>query len=226
MHKKQLPILLCFLAGLLPIIAFFFTAPQDSLQRSVDKVEGWMIVVSGFALLLGVVSVFQVNLKKISNRSQGWLNSVWLLASMVVMAFWGLLNAFDALPAFQDANVFGVTGQQGFTWIFNAAFQPLQSTMFSLLAFYVASAAFRAFRVRNVEAGLLLAAAMIIMLGVNPVTQGFLPFLSDWTNWILTVPNAAAQRGIIIGAALGAASMTLRILLGIERSWLGLQKGE
>jgi hypothetical protein len=145
---------------------------------------------------------------------------------MVIMAFWGLLNAFDALPAFQDARVFGVTGQQGFTWIFNAAFQPLQSTMFSLLAFYVASAAFRAFRVRNVEAGLLLASALIIMLGVNPITQGFLPFLADWTNWILTVPNTAAQRGIIIGAALGAASMTLRILLGIERSWLGLQRGE
>ncbi|MBC8425607.1 hypothetical protein H8E07_15945, partial [bacterium] len=98
--------------------------------------------------------------------------------------------------------------------------------MFSLLAFYVASAAFRAFRVRNLEAGLLLAAALIIMLGVNPLTQALFPFMIDWTNWIMNIPNTAAQRGIIIGAALGAASMTLRILLGIERSWLGLQKGE
>jgi len=73
---------------------------------------------------------------------------------------------------------------------------------------------------------MLLVAAMIIMLGVNPATQRFLPFLSDWTNWIMDYPNAAAQRGIIIGAALGAASMALRILLGIERSYLGLQKGE
>jgi hypothetical protein len=219
MIKKQVPILLCFLAGLLPIITFFFTVPGGKLQETSDTLEQWLVVVSGFALLLGVISVLQVNLRKISRKDKGWLNALWLLLSMFIMAFWGLLDAFDL-------SVFGVAGSTGFQWIFDAAFQPLQATMFSLLAFYVASAAFRAFRVRNLEAGLLLAAALIIMLGVNPITLGFFPWLTDWTNWIMNVPNTAAQRGIIIGAALGAASMTLRILLGIERSWLGLQKGE
>lgn len=219
MLKKQVPILLCFFAGLLPIMAFFFTTPNGALQNSSDTLEQWLVVVSGFALLLGVVSVFQVNLRKISRKDKGWLNALWLLLSLVIMAFWGLLNAFGL-------SAFGVQGETGFYWIFDAAFQPLQATMFSLLAFYVASAAFRAFRVRNLEAGLLLAAALIIMLGVNPLTQALFPFMIDWTNWIMNIPNTAAQRGIIIGAALGAASMTLRILLGIERSWLGLQKGE
>jgi hypothetical protein len=226
MIKKQIPILLCFLAGLLPIVSFFFTTPQwgtdnphGFLAASNDTLEQWLVVVSAFALLLGVVSVFQVNLKKISNRGQGWLNAIWLLVSMVVMAFWGILNAWDL-------SFFGIQGETGFEWIFDAIFQPLQATMFSLLAFYVASAAFRAFRVRNLEAGLLLGAAMVVMLGINPYVVKFLPFLPSWTNWILNFPNAAAQRGIIIGAALGAASMTLRILIGIERSWLGLQKGE
>ncbi len=219
MIKKQIPILLCFLAGLLPIITFFFTVPGGHLQHSSDTLEQWLVVVSGFALLLGVISVLQVNLRKISRKDKGWLNALWLLLSMFIMAFWGMLDAFEL-------SAFGVSGSDGFQWIFDAAFQPLQATMFSLLAFYVASAAFRAFRVRNLEAGLLLGAALIIMMGVNPLTLGIFPFLTDWTNWIMNVPNTAAQRGIIIGAALGAASMTLRILLGIERSWLGLQKGE
>ncbi len=226
MLKKRIPILLCFLAGLLPIISFFFTTPMGGtdnpegfLAKSNDTLEQWLVIVSGFALLLGVVSVFQVNMKKISQRSSGWLNAIWLLLSMIIMAIFGLMNAFDG-------GIGTMSGESAFDWVFDYIFQPLQATMFSLLAFYVASAAFRAFRVRNLEAGMLLGSALIIMLGVNPLTQGALPFMSDATNWIMNVPNAAAQRGIIIGAALGAASMTLRILLGIERSWLGLQKGE
>jgi len=34
-------------------------------------------------------------------------------------------------------------------------------------------------------------------------------------------PNMAGQRGIIIGAAIGALSLGLRILVGLERSYLG-----
>ena len=95
-----------------------------------------------------------------------------------------------------------------------------------------------AFRVRNVEAGILLAAAMVVMLGVNPYgvmlfswvpSMGPIPggseFLPWVTNWLMEIPNAAAQRGIIIGAALGAAAMSLRVLLGIERSYLGIGSG-
>ena len=219
MYKKQLPLMFTFLAGLIPILAFFITTPKDYLQQANDTLELWMLVVAGFALLLGVVNVFQMNLKKISNKSKGWLNALWLLLSLIIAAVFGVLDAFDIVP-------FQVDGLDIFRWITESVFMPLQSTMFSLLAFYVASASFRAFRARNVDAAMLLAAALIIMLGVNPITQGMMPFLSDWTTWIMNVPNAAAQRGIIIGAALGAASMALRILLGIERSYLGLQKGE
>jgi len=60
-------------------------------------------------------------------------------------------------------------------------------------------------------------------MGNIPGGLDFLPWL---TNWVMNVPNAAAQRGIIIGAALGAAAMSLRVLLGIERGHLGLGKGD
>jgi hypothetical protein len=112
-------------------------------------------------------------------------------------------------------------------------FNPLQAAMFSLLAFYIASAAFRSFRIRNIEATILLGAAIIVMLGRIPFGEMILSWIPggervmpSLTEWIMNTPNAAAQRGIIIGAALGAAALSLRVILGIERSYLGLRSGD
>jgi hypothetical protein len=239
MHKRQLPIVLAFLAGAIPVLSSLFTTPQNFLQvQMTDRLEQWMIIVAAFALPLGVVSVFQVNLRKIEKRDAGWPFALALLLSLVATAIVGINDALDGLWGVRSWRVLGA--ETAFEWVQRAFFKPLQATMFSLLAFYLASAAFRAFRVRNVDATILLSAAMIVMLGVNPYGiklfswvpalggavpggDAFMPWL---TNWLMTIPNAAAQRGIIIGAALGAASMSLRVLLGIERSYLGLRKGE
>jgi hypothetical protein len=167
------------------------------------------VIVAAFALPLGVVNLVMTNLSKIKKRDKGWFYSIVLIAGLCVMGFYGIMG-----------------GEQGFHPHFQAMFEyavsPLQATMFSLLAFYVASAAYRAFRARNVEATVLLIAAIVVMLGRIPIgdmlTGGRLTPISEW---LMTKPNAAAQRGIIIGAALGAASMQIRVILGIEQTYLG-----
>ena len=56
--------------------------------------------------------------------------------------------------------------------------------------------------------------------------EAFLNLLSEEipgliNRYIMGGVNLAVQRGIIIGAALGAAAMSLRIILGIERTYMG-----
>lgn len=117
-----------------------------------------------------------------------------------------------------------------FWWLYEFAFKPLTATMFSLLAFYVASAAFRAFRAKNIEATLLLGTAFLILLGRTfagvmltewlPEQLSFLR-IENLTIFIMSVFNTAGNRAIMIGIALGIASTSLKVLLGIDRSYLG-----
>ena len=115
----------------------------------------------------------------------------------------------------------------GFDYLYQNVYAPLSSTMFAMLAFFVASASYRAFRARNKEATMLLVAAFFVMLGRVPIGDlmtSFMPEglrLSNLADWVMNFPNAAGQRAIMIGIALGIASTSLRIILGIERSHLG-----
>jgi predicted MFS family arabinose efflux permease len=97
----------------------------------------------------------------------------------------------------------------------------MMTTMFSMLAFFIASAAYRAFRARTVQSTLLLATAVVVMLGRIPVGQAIYDRLPEVATWIMAVPNTAVQRGIIIGAALGGAATALRIVLGLDRTYMG-----
>ncbi len=117
-----------------------------------------------------------------------------------------------------------------FWWIYEYLFKPLTATMFALLAFYVASAAFRAFRAKNLEASLLLGTAFIILLGRTIAGVWLTSWIPDSLSglrienlavYIMQVFNTAGNRAIMIGIALGIASTSLKVLLGIDRSYLG-----
>lgn len=108
-----------------------------------------------------------------------------------------------------------------FTWFYDHVFFPCNATMFALLAFFIASAAFRAFRARNVESALLLGAAILVMIGLVPVGRVISPIFPEIADWILEIPNNAGRRAIMMGAALGGIVTGLRVILGLERSHLG-----
>ena len=112
-----------------------------------------------------------------------------------------------------------------FTWFYDHVFFPANATMFALLAFFIASAAFRAFRARNVESALLLGAAVLVMIGLVPVGRVISPIFPEIADWIVDVPNNASRRAIMMGAALGGIVTGLRIILGLERSHLGSEGG-
>jgi len=216
--RQTIPVAVAFLAGLALVVGFFFR-DDTTLGRLNQEFLVWVTIVGGFTLLLGVVSLFRVNWAAIARRKPNWGYKILTLIALLAMSLPAVLP-----PSWSP--LFGRAGGSVYDWLFNQMQSPMMSTMFATLAFYIASAAYRAFRARSAEATLLLITAILIMLWRVPMGEAFLnsmsPKIAEFLNtYIMNGANMAVQRGIIIGAALGAASMSLRIILGIERMYMG-----
>ncbi|MCD6326698.1 hypothetical protein J7M28_03980 [bacterium] len=172
------------------------------------------MIIAAFAMILGICNLTKLHVNKIRYKRPHWGYSIVLLAGLAGMTIPGLF-----VGAIKEGGIFD--------FLFKNVHVPMQSTMFSLLAFFVASASYRAFRARTLDAALLLVAGFIVMLGRAPIGDAMTSFLpeggqmSDVANWIMAVPNTAGQRAIMMGAGLGVVATSLRVILGIERSYLG-----
>jgi hypothetical protein len=102
--------------------------------------------------------------------------------------------------------------------LFDGLFVSLGAAMFSLLAFYIASAAYRAFRVKSAEALLMMIAALLVMLGQIPFGAYLTPHFPEIRLWVLQVFSTPAFRGIALGAAVAFLAMAMRMWLSLETS--------
>lgn len=222
--KRTIPLVITFVVGLTLIIAVFI--PHDPFFDMDTKFSIFYDVIAVFAFILGGGNLLRVHLNKVSQKRRDWKFSIVTLSGFFLMLVAGLFKIGVQSGWSGD---FQGTGSL-FKYLYDCTFQPLQSTMFSLLAFFVASASYRAFRAKTLEATILLVAAFVIL--VRPTPLGYyltfwlpdpLKFLqiSNLSTWILAVPNMVGQRAIMIGIALGIVSTSLRLILGIERGYLG-----
>lgn len=212
--RRQVPLILCFVFGIVMIFTQFI--PHSLSQGLHQEVRQWYFIILPFALVFSTIALIRTHVMRIRRRTEHWRYSFLIFIGILMMVVIGV-------PFGPQHHVF--------EWLFNNVQVPMDATMFSLLAFFIASAAYRAFRARTLEASLLLVTALIVMLGNVPVGDliwntvfAWLPWenaTSGMKQWILDNPNLSARRGIILGISLGVISQSIRIILGIERSYLG-----
>jgi hypothetical protein len=202
--RRSFPIIVCFGFGMAMLVQFFI--PSKLSTNTYNEITDWAQIIYAFALIVGVFGLVKYHLTRVSRRQEGWFYNFLTVAALAMMALFGfILGRGDGSP---------------FMWIFNYMQAPMQASVFSLLAFFVASAAYRGFQARNVEATLLLLSTVFIMFGIASVGNAIPPF-SDIANWILMNPSMTARRGIFVGIGLGTIATSLRVILGVERTYLG-----
>ena len=241
--KRYIPIGIVAFFGSLTLFGWFID--NESVEAFVnDDATQWYDIIASFAIFLGALNLLKLQFLKVVKRQSGWQYSVVAIASfffaftigffMKGAFFVGEEVYFTQGAAEQAILASGssetvkavdwgahISTEGGlFKWMFDNIFTPLSATMFALLAFYVASASYRAFRARNFEATLLLLAGIIIMLGRVPVGS----LITPWMVMYLLVfvgtifmANYFKDRKIIFGSfVVGLLGVTA---LGIGMDW-------
>jgi hypothetical protein len=205
--KTQLPIFLVFLTGVIMVLQYF--VPHQFSQDLFTYANDFVIVIGILALPIGIFSLMMGTWAKARHDPKERLYSAATLFGFLIMVISGLKRDWANESFYLHRR------------IFDNILVPAEATLFSMLAFYIASAAYRAFRVRTWLAAILLVTAFIIMLRMIPLPGPLFNANSVLVRWILAVPNMAAKRAIIIGVGLGSIAYSMKILLGIERSYMG-----
>ena len=205
--KRDVPIFIVFVTGIIMIAQYF--VPHGISEFLFTYASDFVIVVGIMALPLGIYSLISAAVRKARKNPSERVYSLATILGFAVMVIAGLSRESFTTP--------GTLLQNGFQYIL----VPAQATLFSMLAFYIASAAYRAFRVRTILATMLLVTAFVIMLRMVPLPEPFSTWNSELVRWILAVPNMAAKRAIIIGVGLGAIAYSFKVILGIERGYMG-----
>ncbi len=203
MLQKKIPLAIVFIFGVISILQYF--VPHPLSQAYYDTMLKWMIGVGSMAIFLALVSFIRHHQVRLKKKEHAPYSAVALL-SFLFMTLVGFIGGMGPGSVFQK--------------MFYYVQAPLQATMFSLLSYYMASASYRAFRAKSFEATLLLITAFIVMFSVTTFGN-YVPGVPKALEWIMAVPNMASKRGIAIGVSLGSIATSLKIILGIERNWLG-----
>lgn len=196
---------------------------DNFLSPYLQPINDILIVVPSLAFALGLYSLGSVHGKALRRRQRGWSSSLAFFVAAITIMVSAFLQHYLAKGSNWQSINFSI-----FMALFDGALKNLGATMFSLVAFYIVSAAYRSFRIKSAEAALMMAAAFVIMLALVPFgamitnwlpTHGWLQVLrlERIGSWILNFPNAAAQRGMLFGLGVGGLAMSIRLWLSLER---------
>jgi len=217
--RRPLVRMLTFAGGLFFLLEFLLPAEapawlgggKNPLTPFFGGVTTFVVVVGTMAFLLGPINLVRSHVATLRRKAGDRLGSVVFLVFLVG----GILAA--SLKGEDVRNAMNLAYDALFYGVLTAFF----ASSMALLAFYLVSAAHRAFRLNSVDAGLMMASAAVILLGQVPVGEWLtaaLPEgyrLRDWAQWILLYPNTAVQRAVLIGACAGALATGLRHWLGL-----------
>jgi len=215
--KRYIPLAITFVMGIIMVIATYFLASGTPEREATSLLTASVDILVATAGIIGLVVLLRHHGLNISRRGRFWKYSIITIIGVALYLTVGLY-------AIATHGRHLMLSQEFFSWVYSEIYVHMDMTIFSLLAFFIASAAYRAFRLRSIETSILLIVGSLMLLGRAPVGGAIWQGFPTIASWLLDVPNTAGNRAIMIGIAIGAISLAIRQLLGVERGYLGPER--
>jgi len=210
--KRYLVLIVTAIVAIAMILNFYFVIP--GLSPIVGEIQSWAYIIQLLAVELGILNILLSHSKVIKRREkERWLYSLWLIVFFVIILILGLYRIAKDIP-----------GPLLPEW-WRTQYIALRSTTYSLTGFYIFSAAYRAFRAKNLDAAILMMAGCFVILTNAPIGEVIWSGIPVIGRWILDFGQVPAMRTFMITGAFGILAFGFRLLLGKERSYLGEVEG-
>jgi len=196
--KHSFPLILAYVFGILAIIGLLFV---PALAKTLT---GWVGFLAAVALLIGILNLLSVHFRRLV---QGNIYSAALVLSILVMT---VLDITDAL---------GVT-DGGVSIVFKNIQAPLEAALASMMAFFLLFAGVRIIQRRqNIWALVFIGSVIIFLLGRTPLPGILGDIFVGLSDFFAKTFVSAGMRGILIGVAIGAIAVSIRVLIGTDRPY-------
>ncbi len=205
MANKQIPTVIVFVVAAIILLDNFFPGP--AIKPFASELLTWAVLLSAFAFVVGAMNLIQINVRKIQRKTKDWVHAASLMAGMVIFLAAGLIGGGPNSDVYKN--------------LFQFILSPYSQAFWAVVLFFLVSATYRGFVAKRWQALVILISGVIFMLGAVPIGDVLIPGVSKLSKWVQDVPNNAGQRGIIVGAAVGAIILQIRVILGLERGHFG-----
>lgn len=207
--QKQVVYLVTAVVVIIMFIDFFFFETSTWIG---EQVQTWGMVIYNIALGLGAIRMMMSHGRVIQRKSINWQFSGLLVALFALTFILGLVGYLSTGDPQSNSL---------YDWIFSNPYVSLDATFYAMTGFYIFSAAYRAFRARNLDAALLLIAGCIVLLTNAPIGEVIWNQIPIVGRWFLDYGQVPAMRTFTIVGALGMLAYGLRALLGREKGYYG-----
>ncbi len=199
LRRREICIALYIIPSLIILVNHF----TGGLEAANSEVILWASTLATFAIILGVINLFQYHITILARKSERWPYSIILLA------------------AFLSTFIFNYTYKPGYDFVINRLLSSLQMALLAYVGFYSYTLFFRASGTKNPHVIMLLISMLLGLFYNLPMRDTIWTGWGPLGVWVKDVPNVGGMNALLIGVALGTITLFVRTILGYEESYLG-----